>query len=116
MKYLPFELSHRDESNDSKIIKIRPLGAKLPHEYSLWNNSVNIDVTDMKHLSFESLRCNDSNGSMIIKIQSLDAEIFAILYFILYVTQLFFNYVITFRITVSEFRISDLGNQFRLQL
>ena len=71
MKHIPFELSHRDESNGGKIIEIQSLDADLLQrifKYSLWVNFINIDATDMKYLPFKSFHCDESTDGKNIEI------------------------------------------------
>ena len=50
-------------------------------KYSVQNNSVNINATDMKHIPFESSQWDDSNDTKFINFQSLDTEIITNSYF-----------------------------------
>ena len=58
MKHIPFESSHRDESNGVMIIEIQSLDVEIiraDYKNSHYGNFVNIDDTDMKYLPFEFL-------------------------------------------------------------
>jgi hypothetical protein len=64
MKHIPFESSHRGESNGIKIIKIQSLDAKIDQgifKFFMKSNSVNIDATNMKYISFEFFHRENSN-------------------------------------------------------
>ena len=90
MKHISFESSQWDESNGINFIKFWSLNTEIVQhsvKSSMWDNSVNIDATDMKYIPFESSQWDDSNGIKNIEIQSLDAEIIAKTNSHLYITR-----------------------------
>ena len=75
MKFIPFESSHRDKSNDKDFIKIQSLDhVPLPNILKCLCSciSVNIGARKMKFIPFESPYRDESNGKYFIEIQSLD--------------------------------------------